>query len=52
MKRLFKIISFPLGCLRHRAFFFLIDFIRNYYEVTLADIITETGVGVILERQP
>ena len=34
---------------RHKLFFvfFLIDFIRNYYEVTLADIITETGVGVI-----
>ena len=48
MKRLFKIISFPLGAACGIGLvFFLIDFIRNYYEVTLADIITETGVGVI-----
>ena len=48
MRRLFKIISFPLGAACGIGFvFFLIDFINKYFEITLADIITDTGVGVI-----
>ena len=48
MKRLFKIISFPLGAACGIGLiFFLLDFMDKYLEIKLADIITDTGVGVI-----
>lgn len=48
MKRLFKIISFPLGAACGIGLiFFLIDFLNKYFEITLSEIITDTGVGVI-----
>lgn len=48
MKKLFKIISFPLGAVCGIGFvFFLIEFLDKYFEIKLASVITELGVGVI-----